>query len=542
MRGRGGHAGRGIVAETALLAKGCARGSNAPMHKSALALIASALALLPHGTLLGAAPAQAARPVAPPSDASATIDPALRKSVTKISVKQEVRQPSTPWKRESPEQFGGSGVVIAPGRILTNSHVVEQASEILIETDQTTLPMQAELVAMDKSRDLALLEVKDEAFVKNHAPIPLFDGLPKEGSRVTVMGYPMGGEALSTTSGVISRIEWAEIGMGNEDGMRVQVDAAINFGNSGGPAFVDGKVAGLAFSGMSGSADNISYLLATEEIVRFLDEAAAGKVDGNTVLNLDVQPLENPALRAKLGASADVAGVVVVDQKGGPLQPWDIITRINGQAVDNKGQVTIEGDRKVAMDCVVGRFVPTKEKSAHTVEILRGGKPMTFELPAYTRANRVIRSYPDGNFPYLVYGPLVFSPLHEDLLSDVGGWMIFRQSPITPYLEDDRPSDGREFVSVACPLLSSPIGRGYEVIPGQTVKSVNGKTFRNFREFVQLLRDTKDEFVVFEFNESGPERIVLRSAEIEAATEKLMDSNGIRRQCSKDVRDIWEKD
>jgi hypothetical protein len=74
------------------------------------------------------------------------------------------------------------------------------------------------------------------------------------------------------------------------------------------------------------------------------------------------------------------------------------------------------------------------------------------------------------------------------------------------------------------------------------VKSVNGKTFKNFREFVQLLREIKDEFVVFEFNELGTERIVLRSADIEAATEKLMDSNGIRRQCSKDVRDLWEKD
>lgn len=490
-----------------------------------------------------AAPSAALQAQGPSAAApGASADPALRKSVIKIAVKQEVRQPSTPWKRESPEQFGGSGVVIAPGRILTNSHVVEQASEILVESDQTTLPMQAELVAMDKTRDLALLEVKDESFVKDHAPIPLFEGLPKEGSRVTVMGYPMGGEALSTTSGVISRIEWAEIGMGEEDGMRVQVDAAINFGNSGGPAFVDGKVAGLAFSGMMGSADNISYLLATEEIARFLDEAAAGKVDGNTVLNLEVQTLENPALRAKLGASGDVAGVVVIDQKGGPLEPWDIITKLNGQAVDNKGLVTIEGDRKVAMGCVIGRFVPTAEKPNHTIEILRGGKPMTLELPAYTRANRVIRNYPDGNFPYLVYGPLVFSPLHEDLLADVGGWMIFRQSPITPYLTDDRPSDGREFVSVACPLLSSPIGRGYEVIPGQTVKSVNGKTFKNFREFVQLLQGMKDEFVVFDFNESGPERIVLRSADIEAATEKLMDSNGIRRQCSKDVRDIWEKD
>jgi S1-C subfamily serine protease len=223
----------------------------------------------------------------------------------------------TPWKRESPQQFGGSGVVIARGKILTNAHVVEQASEILLETNQTTLPIQAELVGIDKTRDLALLSTSDEAFLDAHPPIPILDGLPKEGARVVVMGYPLGGEQLSTTSGVISRIEWADIGMSSETGMRVQVDAAINFGNSGGPAFVDGKVAGLAFSGMDNAmADNIAYLLATEEIKRFLDEVANGPIDGNTITGVEVQTLENPALRAKLGAGSDVSGVVVIDQRG----------------------------------------------------------------------------------------------------------------------------------------------------------------------------------------------------------------------------------
>jgi len=47
---------------------------------------------------------------------------------------------------------------------------------------------------------------------------------------------------------------------------------------------------------------------------------------------------------------------------------------------------------------------------------------------------------------------------------------------------------------------------------------------------------------VFEFNERGIERLVFKRAEIEAATEKIMDSNGIRRQCSKDVQGIWTKD
>ena len=481
----------------------------------------------------------AQEPSAPPT----TQDADLRKSVVQISVKWEPRSPTTPWKRETPTNIGGSGVVIGPGRILTNAHVADQASEILIESSQTSLPIQVELLAIDRSRDLALLGTTDETFIKNHPPIAFLDGLPKEGARVIVMGYPVGGDALSTTSGVISRTEWADVGNGGEPGMRVQVDAAVNHGNSGGPAFVDGVIAGLAFSGLdSAEADNISYLIATEEIQRFLDEAKTGEIDGDSVWNVSYQTLENPALRAKLGVASDVTGVVVITQRGGPLEAWDIITKVNGQSVDNKGQITIAGDRKVALECAVGRFVSTETAKMIAVEIIRAGAPMTLDIPVLVRTKRVISDYPDGNFPYAMYGPLVFSPLSDSLLREVRGWMMFAQSPITPYVQDDRPSEGMQFVSVASPLLSSPIARGYEVAPGQTVKSVNGKTFANFREFAKVLSDLKDEYVVFEFNESGIERIVFKRSEVDAATEKLMDSNGIRRRCSKDVADLLEKE
>ncbi len=489
------------------------------------------------------APAQEAKAAEAAGQAASDVEAALRKSVINIKVRQETRHPTTPWKRESPQEMGGSGVVIAPGKILTNAHVVEQASEILLETNQTTLPVQAELLGFDPTRDLALLGTSDEAFIAAHPPIPILDGLPKEGARVVVMGYPLGGEQLSTTSGVISRIEWAEIGQSREEGMRVQVDAAINFGNSGGPAFVDGKVAGLAFSGMDNSmADNIAYLLATEEVRRFLAEVEAGAVDGNTIIGIEWQTLENPALRTKLGAGADVSGVVVIDQKGGPLQAWDILTKLNGYSIDNKGQITIEGDRKVAMDCAVGRFVPTADKKTITVEYVRDGTTATAEIPAFTRNTRTIASYPDGNYPYLVYGPLVFSPLHWDLLRMTGGWMMYSEGPVSSAVTDERPSIGRQVVTVASPLLSHAVGRGYEVTPGQSVKSVNGKTFANFAEFVKILNDLQDEYVVFEFNERGIERLVFKRSEIEGSTEKIMDSNGIRRQCSKDVQSVWTKE
>jgi hypothetical protein len=355
----------------------------------------------------------------------------------------------------------------------------------------------------------------------------------------------MGGESLSTTSGVVSRCEWAEVGLNDEEGMRIQVDAAVNFGNSGGPAFVDGRIAGLAFSGAdSAMADNISYLIATEEIRRFLRESEAGALRGNCELHASVQTLENPALRAKLGVGSKTSGVVVIDQKGGPLQAWDIVTKANGMAIDNKGQVTLEDGRKVSMSCALGRFDPAKDGKTIPLEVIRDGKPLTVDLPAVGSREGVVRPRPNGDYPYLVCGPLAFGPMHKDLLSELasmGSAALFYMGggPVIPALADSRPSDGREIVAVLGPMMSSPVGRGYDVIPGQTVRSVNGKEFRNFAEFVDVMRDLDGEWIVIEFNERGIERLVFRRQEFMDATEPVMEANGIRQQASKDIRDRW---
>lgn len=500
-------------------------------------------------TAPGAARAGQAEPSAG-GDASGA-DPTaatLRKSVVNFTCKIETRSAMRPWKLDPVEEIGGSGVVIGPGLILTNAHVVHQATEILVDTDQTSLAVPAELIAVDLGRDLALVKVDDADFIAKHPEAELLEGLPKDGARVTVMGYPMGGEALSTTTGVVSRSEWAEIGLLDELGMRVQVDAAVNFGNSGGPGFVDGRIAGLVFSGLDTAiADNISYLLATEEIRRFLAEAERGAVDGNCQLAAETQTLENPALRSKLGVDGSVSGVVVINSDSEQLEPWDIVTRINGFPVDNKGQITIEDGRKVAMACAAGRFEPTKDAPTVEVEVLRAGKSVTLAVDPVTDSEGIVRARPNGAYPYLVWGPLAFGPVHRDLLDALAaegsiGLYYFGNSPVLAALNSSRPAEGKEFVAVLCPLMSHPCARGYDVVPGQTVKSVNGRTFANFGEFVGLLREaTKggDEYVVLEFHERGVERLVFRRKDIEDATERVMDANGIRQQASKDVRGAW---
>ncbi len=124
-----------------------------------------------------------------------------------------------------------------------------------------------------------------------------------------VYGYPQGGSTLSITKGIVSRIEFSGYNEGIS-GVRVQVDAAINPGNSGGPALVDGKMVGLIFSKLT-QADNIGYIIPSEEIDLFLKDVADGTYDGKPAMHEALQTFENDAIRSYLGLDKKVQGMVV---------------------------------------------------------------------------------------------------------------------------------------------------------------------------------------------------------------------------------------
>src|SRR4029077_5138718 len=113
-------------------------------------------------------------------------------------------------------------------------------------------------------------------------------------------------------------------------GLRIQVDAALNFGNSGGPAVSDGKLVGLGFS-LIQNAQSIGYLIPVEEIQLFLADIADSKYDGKPQLYDFLQTVENDALRQRLILPAGVTGVMVTEpyrqDPDYPLKEWDVITR-----------------------------------------------------------------------------------------------------------------------------------------------------------------------------------------------------------------------
>ena len=233
----------------------------------------------------------------------------MRRSVVKITA--SIRSPDLfrPWTKSAPQEVTGSGVVIDGNRILTNSHVVNAASQIFVQPDKSSEKVPAKVQALALAIDLAVLKIDDPGFFETHPALPQRKELPKIQQTVFAYGYPEGGMDLSITRGIVSRLEYAEYHQVTE-GLRIQIDAAINPGNSGGPAVVDGQMIGLVFSKLQ-QADNIGYIIPMEEIELFLKDVEDGRYDGKPSLIDTFQHLENEALRGKLKLDKKTTGVLL---------------------------------------------------------------------------------------------------------------------------------------------------------------------------------------------------------------------------------------
>ena len=283
----------------------------------------------------------------------------IRESVVKISATMRYPDLTHPWTKHSPQDASGTGVVIDGKRILTNAHVVLYASQLFVESYQSSDKLPAKVEAVSPGIDLAVLRLEDESFFDKRPPLARTSTLPEVKETVLVYGYPQGGSTLSITKGIVSRIEFAGYGEGTS-GVRVQIDAAINPGNSGGPALIDGKMVGLIFSKLT-QADNIGYIIPSEEIDLFLKDVADGTYDGKPAIHESLQTLENEALRSFLNLDKKAQGMVVhsVDPSDpeDPLKPFDLITKIGDHEIDNVGMVKIKENLRLNFHYLIQKVV-----------------------------------------------------------------------------------------------------------------------------------------------------------------------------------------
>jgi S1-C subfamily serine protease len=471
----------------------------------------------------------------------------IETSVVKVFSTLRFPDPFKPWTKQAPTEVTGSGVVIEGKRILTNAHVVLYASQVQIQANAQGDKVSATVVAVAPGIDLAVLQLDDPSFFDTHPAVARANKLPRIKDAVFAYGFPAGGNSLSITKGIVSRIEFVSYNY-PVSGLRIQVDAAINPGNSGGPAIAGDKMIGLAFSKLSGGdAQNIGYIIPNEEVELFLKDIADGHYDGKPAMYDDLQTLENPALREYLKLDKSVEGMVVHRPAGTdaayPLKEWDVVTHIGTAPIDNQGMVKIDKDLRVNFQYLIQQ-VAVNGKLPLTV--VRSGKSVAVQLPVSTEHPTLVADL-HGTYPsYFVYGPLVFSPATWQLVSNFennAGLMRmlgFVKSPLVTHALDEPNDEVQELVVVSSPFFPNKIVNGYSNPAGSVVYSVNGTRIKSLVHLVEVLRDLKDPFVTFEFDQKGGEALVFSRQTIVNSIDDVLTDNGVRAQGSPDTLAVWQ--
>jgi S1-C subfamily serine protease len=471
----------------------------------------------------------------------------IENSVVKIFATVRYPNPYQPWTKDSPEDQTGSGVVIEGRRILTNAHVVDYASQVQIQANQAGDKISATVEAIAPGIDLAVLKLDDEKFFDTHPPLARAKTLPGIKDTVLTYGFPEGGNSLSITKGIVSRVEFTPYNF-PVSGLRIQIDAAINPGNSGGPAAVGDRMIGLTFSRLN-EAENIGYIIPSEEIELFLQDIADGHYDGKPAMYDELQTLENPALRAFLTLPPNVEGMVVhKPYKNDPVYPlkeWDVITKIGDTPVDDQGMIKLGDDLRVHFQYEIQHIATNGTVS---LTIVRAGKELKVNLPVSANYPRLIPGLNSTYPSYFIYGPLVFSAATDGYLGGLlrtkyGATVMSRLSslanPLVTRISDQPAFPGESLVIIASPFFPHKLAKGYDNPRAQVVKAVNGIPVKNINHLVEILRDAKDEFITIQCHTRYGETMIFPRDQMVAATDEILTDNGVRSQGSADTLAIW---
>jgi hypothetical protein len=334
--------------------------------------------------------------------------------------------------------------------------------------------------------DLALLRVRDNAFFADIQPLSI-GARPNNRDHVVIVGYPIGGEELSYTSGIVSRIEVNRYAHSSEHLLTIQVDAALNPGNSGGPAFVDDEVVGIAMMGYA-AGEGLGYLIPPDIIEHFLADIEDGVVDGHPSLGVSIVSLENRMMRRALGLDENedvgvmIAAVNTDEQRPSPLRPGDIVLAVDGMTVRANGKARNADGMLLA----ISHFVSVKQEGDTIVlDILREGVALKLRMRATVQSRLIPYEVFTIDYPYYLYGGFLFTPLCIDYIRADAGDDLPHARHYHYAVNKFRSPDRRGVVILHTvfkhELTSSMPGRR------EIVSHVNGKRIRDFGHFVELM-------------------------------------------------------
>lgn len=313
-------------------------------------------------------------PVVVADDAGPTIDSLIAKVAERLA--DSVVTISTTLSDESGGGRGvGTGVVLtSDGEILTNAHVIEDASEVVVRFAGETEPRVAKILASDVGNDLALIKVDITGLVAATFAKP---GSVQIGDAVVAIGYALALDGGPTvTSGIVSALNRTiETDSGALNSL-IQTDAAISSGNSGGPLVnLKGEVVGIntavARGDSESAANNIGFSISVDEVLIVIEQLraqASGVERKEGFLGVGLAAREDGGQGAIItnvqpGSPADKAGILIDD----------VVLAVDGEPIDGQAGLVA-----AIRDAVPGQTVK--------IEIFRDGKRLTFDATLIARS------------------------------------------------------------------------------------------------------------------------------------------------------------
>ncbi|WP_036100072.1 serine protease [Leptotrichia sp. oral taxon 215] len=457
-------------------------------------------------------------------------DISVKKALVKVYTSHQLFDYLSPWQYGQSANSTATGFIIDGERIITNAHAVLNSKFLQVRKEGDSKKYKAVVKFTSEEYDLALVEIEDKSFFKGTVPLKL-GTLPEIQEKLTVYGYPLGGDKLSTTQGIVSRMEHNTYTLTNRKFLIGQTDAAINSGNSGGPVVSKGKVVGVAFAGLN-SADNIGYFIPVNILNNFLEDIKDGKYDGSPLLGLEWLELESPSHRRMLGIEDKTGGILIKKVfKNSPfegvLQKNDVLMKLDNYPVEYDGTIEFRKNEKTDFS-----YVNQQKKYGDNLsyEIIRDKKTKTGQVKLekkdikYTVVTEVTIETPPS---YMVYGGLLFEPLTSNYMAGV----IEKLGSV--YDREELYKDYKELV-VLVRVLPFDVNLGYTDAVNQIIVKVNGEKYKDFKDFAQKVKNVKSGFIIFE-NDNGDE-IVLDVKEVEEQKEALMQNYNISSDMSDDIK------
>ena len=262
----------------------------------------------------------------------------------------------------------GSGFVVSDdGYVVTNNHVVKDASTVKV-TFQGGKEYDAKVIGTDPKTDLALLKIESDT---KFDFVPLTTSEAKVGDWVMAVGNPFG-LGGSVTAGIISA-RGRDIGSGPYDDY-LQIDASINKGNSGGPAFnLEGEVIGVntAIFSPSGGSVGIGFAIPATVVKSVIEDLKTNGSVTRGYLGVQIQPV-TPDIAESLGLDKAEGAIISALSEKSPaakagLKQGDTIVKANGETIEDAKDLS----RTVAV---------LKPGKSVAFEIVRDGKRQTIDV------------------------------------------------------------------------------------------------------------------------------------------------------------------